>query len=140
MPKDFANSQDLVFLDEVRDSTIVLKDGTMRQVVMVSGINFSLKSEGEQSAITAGYQNFLNSLDFPIQIIIHSRKINIEKYLSDMDARMREEQSPLLQNQISEYREFVRKFVEENAIMGKSFLVVVPYAARHPGETARHEG
>lgn len=127
MPSNFANSQDLVEVSAIKESTVILKDGGLRQILMVSGVNFALKSEDEQNAISAAYSNFLNSIDFTIQIIVHSRKINIEKYLADLDKRKAEEQSPLLQNQIGEYREFVRKFVEENAIMSKSFLVVVPW-------------
>lgn len=127
MAKEFANSQDLVSVKNIRDETLILKDGSYRQILMVQGVNFSLKSEEEQNVITQAYQNFLNSLEYSLQIIIHSRKINIQKYLQDLDKRMQEEQSPLLQNQISEYREFVRKFVQENAIMEKSFLLVVPW-------------
>lgn len=127
MPTNFANSQTLVDIEQIRDSTLILKDGSLRQILMVSGINFALKSEDEQNAISGSYANFLNSLDFGLQIIVHSRKINIEKYLADLDKKREAEQSPLLQNQIGEYREFIRQFVEENAIMSKSFLVVVPW-------------
>ena len=127
MPVNFANSQDLVEIEQIKDSTLVLKDGSLRQILMVSGMNFALKSEDEQNAISGAYANFLNSVDFGIQIIVHSRKINIEKYLADLDQKKAAEQSPLLQNQIGEYREFIRQFVEENAIMSKSFLVVVPW-------------
>ncbi len=127
MPVNFANSQDLVEIEQIKDSTLILKDGSLRQILMVSGMNFALKSEDEQNAISGAYANFLNSVDFGIQIIVHSRKINIEKYLADLDQKKAAEQSPLLQNQIGEYREFIRQFVEENAIMSKSFLVVVPW-------------
>lgn len=128
MPKaNVGNTQDLVEVREIRDNTLILKDGTMRQVIMVSGINFALKSEVEQNLITAAYQNFLNSIDFPLQIIIHSRKINIERYLQKLEAFEKNEPSPLLQNQNAEYREFIRGFVEKNAIMEKTFFVVVPW-------------
>lgn len=134
MALGFGNSQDLVEVDNIRDDTVILKDGGLRQILMVGGINFSLKSEEEQNLLTSSYQNFLNSVDFPLQILIHSRKINIQKYLDDLSERMKGEPSPLLQNQISEYREFVRQFVAENAIMEKSFLVVIPwYSTALPG-------
>jgi type IV secretory pathway VirB4 component len=123
----FGNSQDLVEIEEVHDSTILLKDGGYRQILMVGGINFSLKSEEEQEQLTVAYQNFLNSIDFPIQILIHSRKLNIDHYLTELEGRARSEPSPLLQNQIAEYREFIRQFVSENAIMEKSFLLVVSW-------------
>ena len=73
MPKEFANAQDLISIKEIRDSAVILKSGALRQIIMVGGINFSLKSEIEQNFITQTYQDFLNALDFPLQIIIHSR-------------------------------------------------------------------
>jgi hypothetical protein len=94
---------------------------------MVAGINFELKSEEEQNIITAGYQDFLNSLDFSIQIAIHSRKINIDGYLEKMKIRREKEPNELLRNQIDEYIEYIKGFVKENEIMTKAFFVVVPY-------------
>lgn len=126
---NFANSQNLVTIKDIRRDALILKNGSLCQVLLVGGVNFSLKSEQEQNLLTQAYQNFLNSVDFSIQILIHSRKINIDKYLDDLGKRLEEEQSPLLQSQISEYREFIRQFVSENAIMEKMFLVVVPW---HP--------
>ncbi|MDO8664669.1 MAG: hypothetical protein Q7K44_03965 [Candidatus Liptonbacteria bacterium] len=127
MPKNLGNTQDLVELESVQDDTLILKDGSLRQIIMVGGVNFSLKSEAEQDTITYSYQNFLNSLDFPIQTIIHSRKINIESYLGLLDRRIKEEPTELLQNQIGEYKEFIASFVKDNPIMAKTFLVVIPF-------------
>lgn len=122
-----ANTQELVPIKEIKENAIILNDGSLRQVLMVGGMNFSLKSEEEQGAIVLAYQNFLNSLDFPLQIIVHSRKINIEKYLASLEKYRENEPSPLLQNQIGEYHEFIKTFVQENAIMGKTFFAVVPF-------------
>jgi type IV secretory pathway VirB4 component len=122
-----ANSQDLVPVKEIKDNTLILKDGGMCQILMVGGMNFSLKSEAEQNAITLAYQDFLNSLDFSMQIIVHSGKINIDRYLSGLESRKQGEISGLLQNQIGEYQEFIKSFVKDNAIMRKLFLVVVPF-------------
>ncbi|MEK7546866.1 MAG: hypothetical protein AAB536_01670 [Patescibacteria group bacterium] len=129
MAKNFGNTQDLVEVESIKNDALILKDGSLRQIVMIGGINFSLKSEEEQDTITYAYQNFLNSIDFPIQTIIHSRKINIEDYLAFLDGRAREESSELLKNQIGEYIEFIRSFVGDNPIMAKTFLVVVPFFA-----------
>lgn len=126
--KQLANTQDLVEIDEIKENTVFLKNGGLRQVVMVSGLNTALMSEQEVEALSAGYINFLNGLDFQIQIMIHSRKVNIDHYLSSLESRIEEEPSALLQNQIKEYREFIGGFVRENAIMEKSFLVVVPFS------------
>lgn len=122
-----ANTQDLVEVENIKNKTVILKDGSLRQIIMVGGINFNLKSEEEQNLITQMYQNFLNSLNFQIQIIVHSRKVNIESYLKNLEERKAQEKSALLQDQISEYQEFIRRFVSDNAIMSKTFFVVVPF-------------
>ena len=127
MAKNFGNTQDLVDIKEIHDDTVVMKNGALRQIVMVGGVNFALKSESEQNIITSAYQTFLNGIDFSLQIVVHSRKVNIEKYLEGLAKYSAQETSPLLQNQAEEYREFIRGFVQKNAIMEKSFLVIVPF-------------
>jgi len=126
--KQLANTQDLVEIEEIKDNTVFLKNGGLRQVVMVSGVNTALMAEQEIEALSAGYINFLNGLDFQVQIIIHSRKVNIERYLSGLESRIKDEPSALLQSQIKEYQEFIGGFVRENSIMEKSFLVIVPFS------------
>jgi type IV secretory pathway VirB4 component len=121
------NSLDLVDIKEIRGNVAVMKDNSLRQIAMVSGMNFALKSEAEQTLTVQAYQNFLNSIDFPLQIIVHSRKVNVDSYLQGLLRRKEEESSPLLQSQIEEYVSFIREFVEKNAIMEKSFLIVVPF-------------
>jgi type IV secretory pathway VirB4 component len=128
MPLDApANSLNLLAIQEIHHNTIILKNGGLVQVLMVGGTNFSLKPETEQNILTGAYQRFLNSLGFPIQIIVHSRKVNVEKYLATLEKRQNDEISPLLQSQILEYRQFVQSFVRENPIMTKSFFLAVPY-------------
>jgi type IV secretory pathway VirB4 component len=125
--QEAGNSLDLVDIKEVKQNTVVVKDGSLRQVIMVGGVNFSLKSDAEQNLITQAYQTFLNGIDFPLQVLIHSRKVNIEKYIENLRARKEQEESPILQNQIEEYSKFIEGFVEKNAIMEKVFLVVVSF-------------
>ncbi len=127
MAQNFANTQDLVAVEQIKDGVVVLKNGSLRQIIMVGGINFSLKSEQEQNLLTRAYQDFLNGLNFPIQIVIHSRKINIERYLGTLEERKAQEISGLLQDQITEYQSFIRQFVSENAIMEKTFFVVATF-------------
>jgi len=128
MKENFGDTKELIDIKEIKSNTVILKDGSLRQILIVGGINFSLKSEEEQQVILSAYQNFLNSLDFPVQILIHSRKINIQKYINNLIEIKNEETSPLLQNQIEEYIEFVRGFVAENAIMSKNFFVIIPFS------------
>ncbi len=117
------------FLDiaEIRDDTVVLRDGTLRAVLLVSSVNFALKSEDEQEAIISAYVSFLNMLEHPIEVVIQSRKLNIDKYVSDLVAREREQTNMLLRAQIADYRVFVRDLVELGEIMNKRFYIVVPF-------------
>ena len=98
-----------------------MKNGSICRVLMVSGINLELKSEEEQNAVIFSYQGFLNSLDFPVQFLVHSRKLNIEGYLEEISRRKESETNELLKNQVAEYSEFIRSFVESNAVMSKNF-------------------
>lgn len=117
------------FLDiaEIKEDTVVLKDGTLRVVLLVSSINFALKSDEEQTAIIRSYMSFLNSLDFPLQIVIQSRRLNISGYLEKIATVEREQTNELLKRQIAEYRQFIRELVELGEIMHKRFYVVVQY-------------
>lgn len=126
MPKSLSTQQS-VAVQEIRDGVIFLKNGSFRQLLMVSGVNFDLKSETEQDLMTYAYQNFLNALDFSVQIFIHSRRLNIDSYLQKLQERHHQETNELLKTQIAEYIEFIKSFVANNAIMDKSFFVAVPY-------------
>jgi type IV secretory pathway VirB4 component len=127
LKQEAGNSQDLVDIKEIRGNVVMLKDGSLRQIVMVGGVNFALKSETEQNLMIQAYQSFLNGVDFPLQILVHSRKVNIDDYLATLLKRKESESSPLLQNQIEEYVAFIKGFIEKNAIMEKTFLMVIPF-------------
>lgn len=122
-------TQDFIPIKEIRDGIVILKDGSMRAIIMVSSTNFSLKSQEEQEGILFQFQNFLNSLDSSIQIFLQSRRLDIKPYLNLLEQRKKEEvNSDLLKVQITEYIEFVRNFIDNSNIMTKNFFVVVPYS------------
>jgi type IV secretory pathway VirB4 component len=121
-------TQDFVPIKEVRDGVVILKDSSMRLVLLVSSLNFALKSADEQMAILMQFQNFLNSLDFHIQIFVQSRKLDIRPYLRTLEERIGEQSNDLLKVQTREYIEFIKKFTETVDIMSKKFFVVVPYS------------
>lgn len=117
-----------VDIKTIRDGVVVLNDGSMRAVLLVSSVNFDLKSSDEQVAIIGAYQNFLNSLDFPVQIVISSRKLNISPYTELLKEKAREQRNELLKIQIVEYREFIKNLTEVTNIMSKFFYLVIPFA------------
>ncbi|MBU0613910.1 hypothetical protein KJ766_01325 [Patescibacteria group bacterium] len=112
---------------EVREDIVVMKDGTLRAVLMVSSINFALKSAEEQQAIIQSYMQFLNGIEYPIQVVIQSRKMNIDKYMQSLEDQEKKIDNQLLKVQIADYRSFVADLVELGEIMQKRFYVVVPY-------------
>ncbi len=113
---------------EIKDSTVVLKNQGLRAVLMVSSINFALKSQEEQDAIIYHFQNFLNSMDFSIQIVVSSRRLNIEDYYKTLTIREKEQSNELLKVQIGEYRNFIKKLIELSNIVNKTFYIIVPYS------------
>lgn len=122
------SSQEFVPIKEVRNGIIILKDGGLRAILLASSLNLSLKSAEEQTAIINEFQNFLNGLDFPVQIAMQSRRLDIRPYLLSLENRLKEQVEPLLKIQTKEYIDFIRSFTEEVNIMTKTFFIVVPYS------------
>lgn len=120
-------TQSFVPVKEVRNGVIILKDDGYRGVLMCSSLNFSLKSEDEQRAIVGGFQSFLNTLDFSVQIVVHSRKMDIRPYLALLEERATKQQSELMRIQVREYMQFIQGFMDNVEVMTKLFYVVVPY-------------
>ncbi|MFA4817770.1 MAG: hypothetical protein WC608_03585 [Parcubacteria group bacterium] len=123
-----AATQSFLDVAEVKEDAIVLKNGSLRSVIAVSSINYDLKSTDEQDAIISQYQNFLNSLDFPVQIIISSRKLDMQHYLEFLSEKEKEQSGELLRLQISEYKNFITQLVEVSNIMDKNFYIIVPFS------------
>ncbi len=122
------STQDYLDIDEIKNDVVILKNGGLRSVVMCSSVNFALKSSQEQEAIINAYQQFLNSLDFPIQIVINSRAMDISDYLKFLDERYREQQNDLLKIQIAEYKAFIKELVKVSDVMSKRFFLVIPFS------------
>lgn len=123
-------TQEFVPIQEIRDGIIVLKDGGLRAIILANSVNLSLKSEEEQRATILQFQNFLNTLDFSVQISVQSRRLDIRPYLLLLENRIKVQNEPLLKLQTREYVEFIKNFTDSVSIMTKSFFVVVPYSER----------
>ena len=120
-------TQQFLQIEDIKQGMMVLRDRAMRGVMMVSSQNFALKSDDEQQAIIFQFQNFLNSLDFPIQITIQSRRLNITGYLENLKKLEETQQNELLKKQTTDYRQFVEQLISGGSIMAKNFFVVVPF-------------
>ncbi|MBU2595563.1 hypothetical protein KJ713_01865 [Patescibacteria group bacterium] len=121
------STQNYLDLEEIHNGVVILKNGGLRMVLMVSAINFSLKSEEEQNAIIYSFQGFLNSLSFPIQIVMQSRRLDLSSYLAKLKSKNKSEENPLIRLQMTDYIGFVEQLLKVANIMEKKFYVVVPY-------------
>ena len=127
MPLKAKATQEFVPIKEVRDGVVVLKDGSLRGIVLANSINLSLKSSEEQKATIFQFQSFLNTIDFSIQIAVQSRRLDIRPYILLLENRIKVQNEPLLKLQTKEYIEFIKNFTDTVSIMTKTFFVVVPY-------------
>ena len=126
-PEEKPTTQGQTPIAAIRDSIVVLKNGGLRLVMLCSATNFDLKSEEEQNAIVAGYQSFLNSLEFPIEIVIQSRHMDLTKYLAKLQNLIPAASNTLLQAQIKDYIFFITSLLKVANIMDKKFFIVIPY-------------
>ncbi len=133
-PKVNTSTQEYLEIAEIRDDTVIMRNGSLRAVLLVSSINFALKSAEEQDAVVHGFMIFLNSLDFPIQISIQSRELNIDNYLEELKIREENQENELLRMQTAEYRRYVKDLVSLGEIMSKRFYVIIPF---EPGQSSK---
>ena len=120
-------TQSFLKIKQIREGVVILKDESIRGIMMVSSLNFALKSTEEQNAIIYQFQDFLNSLDFSCQIVVQSRRLNITGYLDKLKELELKQENKLLKVQTAEYRKFIQSIIAGGSIMSKSFYVVTPY-------------
>ena len=121
------STQSFVKIDQIRDGVVLLKGGGMRAVIKCSSLNLALKSQDEQDAVIMEFQNFLNSLDFYIQIFINARFLNIDDYIETLKEKQAEQENELLRIQTEEYINFIKDFVASTNIISTDFYAIVPF-------------
>ncbi|MCS6956585.1 MAG: hypothetical protein NZM02_01935 [Patescibacteria group bacterium] len=123
-----ASTQSFIEIEEIRDDIVLLKDYSAVAVIEVGAVNFWLLSQEEQMSMIYAYSNLLNSLSFPIQILILSKKMDISSYLDYLETKINSQNNPLLKNQLVNYREFIKNIVKKNIVLEKRFFFVVPFS------------
>lgn len=134
------SSQDFIPIKDIRNGILVLNSGELRMILMTSSLNFGLKSADEQAAIIMQFQNFLNSLEFPIQIYIQSKRLNISSYIKMLEEREQVQLIDAMKIQVHEYIGFIRDFTNRTNIMSKSFFIVVPFSGGGMVSKKRNSG
>ncbi len=126
-PKNPNSTQNALLISEIRDGLVIMNDGSMRAAIACRSINFDLMSAREREAVEYSYQNFLNSLYFPMQIFIRSQKVDLGPYMERLEKVRRDQDNMLLGVLMDDYIEFINILAQETNIMDKSFFVIVPY-------------
>jgi len=124
----FSSTQNFLQFSQIKEGVMMLKNKSFRGILMISSVNFDLKSEDEQNVIIYQFQSFLNSLDFSCQIVVQSRRLNITGYFDKLKELEEKQENELLKIQTAEYRKFIEGMVSGGTIMTKQFFVVVPYS------------
>lgn len=134
-----SKTQDHLSILDTQDDILLLKDGGGAIVLQTSAVNFGLLSAGEQMAIISAFAQMLNSLSFPIQIVIHSERLNISSYLDLLNKAEKAQTNPLLLAMMSSYRQFIQTTIKENEVLDKKFYIVIPLYKLELGLTASKE-
>lgn len=132
-----ASTQKYLDIAEIRDDVVIMKDGSLRGVIMTSSINFALKSPQEQEAVIASYVRFLNTIDFPIQILIQSRRLDLDSYIDELNTNAKNQKNELLKAQIYSYIEYIQDLIALGDIMTKKFFVVCSYSSVENKKTGK---
>jgi len=122
-----ASTQRHLPFSQIRENIVIMKDSSARMIFRCSTVNFLLKSTEEQDSIIMSFQRFLNSIDFPVQIMVRSTKLDIDGYLNNLKEKAIGQKNKLLQNQTYEYIEYLKKLIEVAQIMRKDFYIVIPF-------------
>jgi len=121
------STQQFLEIEQIREGILLLKNKSLRGVLMISSLNFALKSTDEQQAIIYQFQNFLNSLDFPVEIVVQSRILNITGYLDKLKEIETAQKNELMKIQTAEYRKFISDLVVGRQILSKTFFITIPF-------------
>lgn len=132
--KNKTSSRQQINIKGVQDGVLLLPNNQYRMVLEVSPVNFELRSEDEQDTIIDTYESFLNSVGVPLQILIRSREIDMDKYLEDLTTQLSEETVPIYREQLENYGEFIKSLVVTNKILTRHFYVIVPYSPSHKSD------
>lgn len=122
-----ASTQVHLDIEDICNDFVVLKTGDVAAVLEVGAVNFDLLSDRERDAMIEAYSNLLNSLSFPVQVVVRSKRLDISSYLSRLKDLEVDQKSTALKKHIRYYYGFVKELITKNEVLDKDFYVVVPH-------------
>lgn len=128
-----ATTQEFLEIEDIRDDLILLKDGSATLVLETAAVNFGLLSEEEQDSLIYAYASLLNSLSFPLQVVILSKRMDISSYIELVSQKEREETNTVMKERLGRYREFILSIVKENKVLEKKFYLCIQFSSLELG-------
>jgi hypothetical protein len=125
--KIVSSTQDHLDIEDVRDDMLILKDGRVAIILETSAVNFSLLSEVEQDAKINAFAGLLNSINYNLQIVVHTENVDVSKYIVTLEKYLNAQTSEKIKFQIQNYIEFIKNLIKKNEVLDKRFYVVIPY-------------
>lgn len=135
-----ASTQSFIEIDEIKDDVVLMKDFSASCVIEVGAVNFWLLSSEEQTSMIYTYAGLLNSLSFPVQILIISKKMDISIYLDYLDGKIVSQSNELLKTRLGSYKEFIKNVVKKNTVLEKRFFFVIPFSPLELGVSGANPG
>jgi hypothetical protein len=123
-----SSTQSFTEIEDIKDDILLMKDFSASVVISVGAVNFWLLSAEEQSSIIYSYSSLLNSLSFPIQILILSKKMDISSYLEYLESVKNASKDDLMKTRLGSYKEFIKSIIKKNSVLEKKFYFVVPFS------------
>jgi hypothetical protein len=131
-----ASTQTFIEIEDIKDDVLLLKDFSAAIVIEVGAVNFWLLSAEEQTSTIYAYASLINSLSFPTQILILSKKMDISSYLEYLESKMKLKKDELMKQRLGSYKEFIKSIVKKNSVLEKKFYFVVPFSPLEMGVTS----
>jgi len=135
-----ASTQSFIEIEEIKDDVVLMKDFSAAAVIEVGAVNFWLLSTEEQSSMIYAYSELLNSLSFPVQILILSKKIDVSTYLDYLEDKIDKQNIDILKKRMVGYREFIKSIIKINTVLEKRFFFIVPFSPLEMGISGANPG
>ena len=132
-PAPAASTQEHLDIEDIQDDLVILKSGWISMVLSISSVNFDLLSEAEQDAAIYAYAAFLNSLTFPLQVLIRSKKADISSYFAHLEDAEASQLNPDIAAQIKKYKEFISSIVSQKTVLDKEFYLIINFSPLEMG-------
>ncbi|HEX7042521.1 MAG TPA: hypothetical protein VF189_04680 [Patescibacteria group bacterium] len=128
-----ASTQQFTEILDIKEDIVLLHGGDACIILELQAVNFTLLSGQEQDSKVYGYAALLNSLSFPVQILMRSKRIDIMPYINSLSDAATRTTNVKLSDSISKYKDFVNQLVTTSVVLDKKFYMIISYSSLEEG-------